>query len=148
MAIYSKMCFRPHPSPLVTSPSFPQKGREGGDWLDCNLRLCPSQNNSSNNLCIPPPPRSVVMNTLRHADTGAYIYTRSKMVRGDNGLKKTGPRSRSSRHKSYLSVFGGCYSDAAFSPLHPPPSSSSSSLSSPLDFLPCVCDGWAALSYE
>ena len=146
MAIYSKMCFRPHPSPARYVTVFPQKGQEGGDGFDCNLRLCPSQNNSSNNLC--PPPRSVVMNTLRHADTGAYIYTRSKMVRGDNGLKKTGPRSRSGRHKSYLSVFGGCYSDAAFSPPQPPLPPSSSSLSSPLDFLPCVCDGWAALSYE
>lgn len=69
----------------------PQKGWEGGDGLDCNLRLRPSQNNSCNNFAFPL--RSVVMNTLRHTDTNRRICAHTKTVRWDLGLKKTGFRA-------------------------------------------------------
>lgn len=96
--------------PCLRRHFLPQKGQEIGDGLDCNLPLCPSQNNSFNNLAFP----------LRSSvTTHCVTWTPNKeFAHIQNGKDETTDSNCLQRRRNTQEVatesFGRCYLDALF----------------------------------
>lgn len=114
---------------------------EGGDWLDCNLRLCPSQNNSSNNLAFPL--RSALMSALHRTRTLNCAPARVQWFRRDGGKNREEIKGWEEKWQtpSVLQMVFRCSVLTSIVVCLP------RVRSSPL-LLHCTCDGWPALSYE
>ena len=129
MATYGEMlsaCIHP----CLLRHFLPQKGQEIGDGLDCNLPLCPSQNNSFNNLAFPLR-SSLTTHCVTWTPNNAFAHIQ-------NGKDETTDSNCFQRRRNTQEVatesFGRCYLDALFFPLF-----LSTFLASPLHSPVCVC---------